>query len=82
MQAEHRIRNLVVQRIPKEELEEARSTTEATHFIRVPATGGGYEEWTAVSHTLTILDNGDGFLSILLERSVPSEAPKETFYMD
>jgi hypothetical protein len=61
------VRNLVVQRIPKEELEEAQSIAEAKHFPNLPA-GRGYEEWTAVSHTFLIQSNGDGLLTILFER--------------
>ena len=66
-QARRRTRNLVVQRIPKEELGEVQNTTEARHFPLLPVMGG-YEEWTAVSHTFLVQANGDGVLTVLFER--------------
>ncbi len=64
------IRNLVVQRIPKDQLQDVQNTADSVHFPLPENVIGDYREWRAVSHTFVIQSNGDGLLTVLFERTV------------
>ena len=71
-----RIRQLVVQRIPHDVLQDI-DVERIADTVHIPLTAenandlAGYEEgWEVCSHTFTIRENGDGILSVLLEQRV------------
>ena len=67
MQTGRRSRNLVVQRIPAQELEQVFGAgSDPTHFAFLPMMAG-YEEWAAVSHTSEIRAAGEAIVTILFE---------------